>query len=1341
MTNIRFLTISLALFAQMTLLNAQEYGVKINRYGREEGLEGRNILALRSDLNGMLWAAGANGLYRFDGYAFKKVSDEPISTLCKDDQGTIWIGGAAGIFKLDPIHEKLTLVHKSTETVVKMTAVAGAFWVSDEYKLYRYQPGEAPQLIFDYSSLPDSKPVLPLELAVESPENIWVVLQNYGLLNTNQKGEILSLDPGYADMITFNTTQDGRFWREAFTQLTVKTRDQPDFSTVIPNAVIEQFEAVRNNEGDWNWAAQSPLEKGGAQFFKQEDPDALWAYEPQNSILFKYDLHDELRTAFDLSNLGLVAPKPLLLDHNGILWLSSFDHLVSVKIDENPIRKIAHEFSNDFQLSTRLIFPFTKDKIAFSSYSGLFQIDENDKTTELTAVNVKLQEGHEFTGPFYHFPYARLEEPDCIWLATDSHGLFRYDKESAVFEQFQVNDWKHGYDLIRDKSGVLWMASYGLVAVDEKLKALSTAEDQAILPGETIFDLLQGANGLVWAAGHSGLYLIDLSAKRIVKSYTDPPFKTLRTLYQDNQGHLWIGSINHGLIRFDPATEAISTMTMSSHGLSDDRVISILAENDSVLWLGSYNGLMRLETNSMAVRAFFEEDGLTHNEFNHKSAYKAADGRMYFGGVRGINAFYPQELTTTYSDHKVLLTQVKTYDASTGEMQQVNSEDLANQEIVLATHQDFFTIDFALNDLTDPDINTFAYQFEGIDNDWLNLSKQNTLRVTTPSPGKYRLLIKGRNSNGLWTARPLALSIEVLTPLWQKPEFLSAIVLLMLLTVYGLIRWRTSALQKAKTRLEKEVLSRTKDLATQKNLLQVQAEQLKSLDATKTRFFANLSHELRTPLTLIMGHTAQLLDYEYAQDYMIQKGLKITRKNTKTLLRLIDEIMELTKLEAGKIELQENWANPLQEVKRITGTYHAAATQKKVQYEVHFDLDKSTSMLIDWSKFEKVLNNLLSNALKFTHSGDTITVDIGLESSTLNVHVQDSGRGIHPEDLPHIFERFFQSSRQDAPVEGGTGIGLALVYELVQLMGGTISARSELDKGSQFKVSLPVSTRQEESELIRIESEDLHNSETPPLTLTSNNTEQASVLVVEDHSEMRDFIGQVLAPFYKIHQAANGHEALSILQKSHIDLVLTDYMMPAMDGMQLLTHLKQDLAMNSMPVILLTARSDMSDKLKALQIGVDEYMLKPFNPKELLLRIGNLLHLKKERQKWLEILAKDQKVSISTEDAFMHQVKEAVLNQLSNVSFGVIDLAEATATSQRSLSRKLKAYSGLSPLQFITEVRLQEAKSKLEADPRVAISEVMAQVGFQTGGHFSRIFQKRFGQSPSEYSNTLLPIN
>jgi len=452
--------------------------------------------------------------------------------------------------------------------------------------------------------------------------------------------------------------------------------------------------------------------------------------------------------------------------------------------------------------------------------------------------------------------------------------------------------------------------------------------------------------------------------------------------------------------------------------------------------------------------------------------------------------------------------------------------------------------------------------------------------------------------------------------------------------------------------------------------------------------------------------------------------------------------MDLSKLEAGKLNVHPQSTQLYPLCHQLIETYQTIIRQKNILLQWDYQLPQQAAVLIDRNKFQKILHNLLSNAFKYTpENGEVFVLVEQVDDQYFSVEVSDNGRGIHPNDLPHIFDRFYQSEQADTPKEGGTGIGLAFVKELTHLMEGKIEVKSELGKGSSFKFMLPLAYADETYLQQTKEVEEawafplskavmaLETFEVPEFTT------KPSVLVVEDHHQMRAFIIKCLEAKYQILAVQNGEEALDLLKKQKVDLILSDLMMPKMDGYQLLKQLKTDQQTKFIPTIMLTARADMEDKLKALAIGVNEYMLKPFHPTELRIRIRNLIYLSQERQK--ATLHKN-KVAAKTNDhnadyELVDQAKKHVLANLANSNYGVVDLAEATALSQRSLARKIKGTTGLSPLQFINEIRLQEARRMLESGLKTTIAEVMYEVGYRTGGHFSRNFQKRFGITPSKY--------
>ena len=523
----------------------------------------------------------------------------------------------------------------------------------------------------------------------------------------------------------------------------------------------------------------------------------------------------------------------------------------------------------------------------------------------------------------------------------------------------------------------------------------------------------------------------------------------------------------------------------------------------------------------------------------------------------------------------------------------------------------------------------------------------------------------------------------------------------------------------------------------------LQAEELQQLDKVKSNFFANISHELRTPLTLILGPLSYILDNpdEWKKEH-IQRQLLVMQRNGKSLMELIEEILDLSKLEANKLELQEEGTPVVQFFEYLFFVFEPQFQSQDLNYELKLDVREDLHALLDRKKLEKVLNNFLSNAIKFTPKKGKITLSVKETTSQLKIQVSDTGKGIHPKDLPHIFERFYQSKQADQKLYGGTGIGLALVNEFAQLMGGKVSAESTLGTGSTFFFELP-KKEVVQKQILASSATDLPEEE-EIYAIGSDFT----IMVVEDNQDMRAFIHQLLQKKYKkIYLAKNGAEGLALLKEhgTDIQLIVSDVMMPEVDGLTMLKQIKQNAAWSGIPVIMLTALAAERDKLTALTIGVDDYLTKPFSVPELLVRVQNLLFNYHQRQEWQnskEFLEQQQEIQakntahseINIEDKkWVDELNKFVEESLSNVQLDVQLLASFVHLSPRQLNRKLKAITGLSPAKFIKEVRLQTARKTLEKGNVLSISEVAYNVGFKDYSTFSFVFKNRFGKSPKEY--------
>ena len=517
-------------------------------------------------------------------------------------------------------------------------------------------------------------------------------------------------------------------------------------------------------------------------------------------------------------------------------------------------------------------------------------------------------------------------------------------------------------------------------------------------------------------------------------------------------------------------------------------------------------------------------------------------------------------------------------------------------------------------------------------------------------------------------------------------------------------------------------------------VLEQQKAQLQELDATKTRFFANISHELRTPLTLILAPLENAI--KKSKNATQKEELVLAHANSEKLMTLVNEIMDLSKMESGKIKVETKAVGLQTLLRRIFYSYESLAKLRGIELVFDYQLKENTWLALDVNKFEKIINNLLSNALKYAEREDVITLSsLSNNAKQLELIVKDTGKGIAKADISYVFDRFYQSEGNLQQLQGGTGIGLALAREYARLMDGDLTVESELGKGSVFYLQLPFVKVSPIEIPIQTSSIITERAIAPTFQPQVLFADKPKILVVEDNLDMSQFLVKTLSPYYRCTTALNGREGLEKLEKERFDLITSDVMMPEMDGFTFLKKVHQRELFSHTPVIMLTARSLEADKLQGLQLGVDDYITKPFNTNELLARIDNLLANKKEREQLQQLKSQSTKstvITLTAEQALIKKAEVLIIEQLANANFKVGDLAKKLNYSQRQLERIIKKLTGLSPLNFMKEIRLLQARQLLESRQFSTVAEVGYEVGFADPGYFAKVYLKRFGKRPSE---------
>lgn len=960
-------------------------------------------------------------------------------------------------------------------------------------------------------------------------------------------------------------------------------------------------------------------------------------------------------------------------------------------------------------------------------------------------------------GTLFHWPFESLKMPSSyifrhtydsqgrLWMGIDNEVGY-YDFEARRFTSLPpLQATRTGYvdgflkGIAVDSARTVWVVSSSGTPMQYDQTAGRWTQpfgSLAMQANEVVAD----ASALWVTTVRHGLVRFDKATRRHwsvrFRAHTpDRQEDQLMDIHQDRHhpDWLWISSYQ-GLLWFNKRTGQYRRFT-TAQGLPNNTIYAIRSDPNGYLWLTTNRGLCRFHTTTHEVVTFGRSDGLPGEEFNRFHRMTLPDGRLAFGGVDGWVLFQPDAIRPDTTKPVVALTGLT-----------INNEpvDLSGQrtaeppllttltDLPLTHEQNYLTVGFAALRYHQPDRVTYRYQLTGYDDRW-TVSRQPTASYTKLPPGHYTLRINAANGLGQWSRQVRELAITIAPPIWASGWAYGFYVAGTLSLVLLLVRFRVRRAQEQQTIALREQ----------------QANDLRQLDKAKSRFFANVSHELRTPLSLMLGPLDSVLtngELTSRDEQLVQ----MARRQAQQLLVLVSDLLDLTKLEAGKLEL---YPQPVR-LKALLSTqiagFETYAQQKGIALTGELCLPDSLTLELDERKFGQVLINLLTNALKFTAAGGAVRVLAQYEKGQLRVAVSDTGRGIRPDDLPHVFDPYFQSQAADAPTEGGTGIGLALCQELVQLMKGKLWVDSVCGNGSTFTLLLPAAERAAipppaaDRQPQAIDQNDKLPNQWPTAEPAGQPTDV--VLVVEDHPDLRTYLTTILAPSLMVKTATNGQEALTALAAMDTlpALIISDIMMPTMDGFQLLEALKTHPQYRQIPVIMLTARADLADKLRALRLGVDDYLLKPFEQAELTARVAALLHNQRERAAAFALTAdeenRDQEevptappLYTPDELKWLQRLEERTNARLGDFELTTDELAADLAMSRSTFYRMCKRLTGLTPAQYLAEARFRQARLLLETRQVSTVKQAAHRVGLRQVNHFAQVYAQRFGRAPIDY--------
>lgn len=913
----------------------------------------------------------------------------------------------------------------------------------------------------------------------------------------------------------------------------------------------------------------------------------------------------------------------------------------------------------------------------------------------------------------------QILNPSTNQLVTNpSIKILRQETESesinTIFEDSQQNIW-----IPRRSNGV------SILRKDESIIHLTKENaPPTVLSAKTVDKILEDDEGKIWLFGNyqmlNGIYSLTIDEY-------NPTTHTVTTHLQrgqesgyissvdmDEEGNFWFTNGLDGIKKYNPTTKELTTLNTSNSRIPSDEILALLVSKTGIIWMQTKKEIVAYHPEQESFRFFGALDGV-NIDFWYGSILERKNGHILFGGQDGFLTINPKRLDwqQQFEKPKVVVTNLSVDNQNIPfHAELLSNKPIWNQnQLVLEHNQNNFSFGLSCLDYSKKG-HYIEHFLENYDSYWRPVGPEQIAYYVNVPSGNYTLKTRGANHQGGWNDTGQSIAIIIKTPWWKTWWAYLGYFIIGISFLYFLYRFQLK-----------------------RQIEQQEALRLKEIDALKSKLYANVTHEFRTPLTLILGQAQQI--QQESQDPSINIKSKSIAQNGQQLLRLVNQLLDIRKLEVKEESLNMVQGDIIPVLNNIADSFESLAIRRAIDYQVHLP-PTALKMDYDGDKFQKIVANLISNAIKFTPKGGQVAIFVQQLEETLMINVKDSGIGIDEKDLPHIFNRFYRADNSHQI--GGTGIGLALTKELVDLLKGQIQVTSKKDIGTTFTVKLPITTiaPKQMANIVAPIVIDLNEVTAMPV-INKDQTDLPIVLIVEDNTDVAQFTATCLHGLYTIHFAVNGQEGIEKAIELVPDIIISDVMMPKKDGFELCETLKQDESTSHIPIILLTARADMEDKIAGLSRGADAYLAKPFNSKELNVRIEQLIQMReklKERYAGITLKKPSTDKALRIEDEFVLKVRAAIEMHLDDENFGVEELSKIIFLSRAQVHRKIKALTGKSTGQFMHTVRLHHAMQFLQETDK-SITVIAFDVGYSDPSYFTRMFTREFGQPPSYFTKKM----
>lgn len=1374
----RFFLVFIILFLSLLIhSNAQTFESKsiFQQLTSKDGLQNNNVYTIVQDDYGFMWFGTENGLHRYDGISFTLFEHDPLTPtsiagnlifkIIKDKNYQLWICSNTGFDKYDPI--KNIFIHipiqETTNTGIFLnynlycpTAFVhsdGSIYVSEGYKgIFKVNThtNQLEKVVLKNSLGQDIALGIVTTICETEDGNMWFGTKNDGLYQVETASltahKYFQINASIHSRIFFDILKDsqGRLFIATDKGIYLYNQQRKIFMFIDSRST---FSITETSSGDVWFGTNN---------------DGILVLKKRQQALVHIEANENSLTALSSNNI-----RAIYEDVQHIIWIGTF------KGGINYILKNNHAVFNTIKRNAT-----SSNTLSYNSVDGILQDRSGNlwMGTDgggLNFLNTKTNQFKLYNGSGLRASYKPLksaltifeDSEGTIWTGGYLEGLCKLDKKRNVFYRYEnipSDTTSIGSNDVRcifeDSKHNFWIATNGggLNLFDKKTYTFKRFTPQSIesmrIASDYCLTIFEDKQQRLWIGTYEGISILNKDRTQVKNYRKEDRSHSLSSnwiycIYQDHAGRVWLGT-DYGLNLFDDKTGAC-TVYLKKDGLPNNVIAGILEDEHGFLWISTNGGLSKFDPDKKKFSNFNIEDGLQGNHFNVSAAFKSVNGTLYFGGTKGLTYFNPNNIIVNKTPPPLYITDIRSTDST---LYVFDSLSHTQPNKVSIDYKDAVMLIFnfvALNFISSSK-NKYSYFLEGFDTDWHNTNNDPSATYTNLDPGTYVFRVKASNNDGIWNTDGTSIVVVVLPPwykTWWFRVFLVVFICAIIISVYLI---RVHSIKQQNIFLQKEVDSRTLKLKETNEELIKKKTDLEKLNQMKNRFFTIIGHDLKNPVTALTMLT-DLFEEEFIDTASPHQKQFITHISTasKEIRDLVLNLFEWAKTQANSIHIDKK---SIQIVKSFTTVLELLSLQiKQKQLNVTVNIEKDIFIEADKNMFETIVRNIISNSIKYCNRNGRIDLKAFSTNEWVTISISDSGIGMKPDVAEHIFELDKQVSVPGTEGESGTGLGMIICKEFVSLNQGEIIVESELGVGTIFYLKFAKSqsiefyknsTVEEDTAAINllykqeIVLDENKKTETQSLVkcVAEFDVTIPTVVVAEDSDELRLAIKKVLAGSFNVLAIENGKIALKIINKILPDLIISDVLMPELDGIELSKKLKKEFNTCHIPIILLTSLNEDEDKIKGIESGADDYIIKPFNAKMLLSKAISLIESRKilQRKFVSDIQSVPSEIAITSMDETFIQEAIAVIElHMEDSEFNVEIFSAAMHVSQSSLLRKLKGITGQSPNQFIRSIRLKRAAQLLQLS-NFNVNEVCYKVGFNDVKYFRQCYQKQFGINPGE---------